>query len=111
MISELIASDNRFWTENPDVGLTYGYTQAIIWEAVLEKAASRVDFSKAGLLSASTQIGTVDTFGLGSPVDYSQPSRLANARTTIFAVDGSYRNAIKVLATSYASPAAQAFKK
>ena len=111
MISELIASDNRFWTENPDVGLTYGYTQAIIWEAVLEKAASRSDFSKAGLLSASTQIGTVDTFGLGSPVDYSQPSRLANARTTIFAVDGSYRNAIKVLAPSYASPAAQAYKK
>jgi ABC-type branched-subunit amino acid transport system substrate-binding protein len=111
MISELIASDNRFWTENPDVGLTYGYTQAIIWEAVLEKAASRSDFSKAGLLSASTQIGTVDTFGLGSPVDYSQPSRLANARTTIFAVDGSYRNAIKVLAPNYASPAAQAYKK
>jgi ABC-type branched-subunit amino acid transport system substrate-binding protein len=111
MISELIASDNRYWTENPDVGLTYGYTQGIIWEAVLEKAATRGDFSKAGLLSASTQIGTVDTFGLGSPVDYSQPSRLANARTTIFAVDGSYRNAIKVLAPSYASPAAQAYKK
>jgi ABC-type branched-subunit amino acid transport system substrate-binding protein len=111
MISELLASDNRFWTENPDVGLTYGYTQAIIWEAVLEKAATRADFSKSGLLSASTQIGTVDTFGLGSPVDYSQPSRLANARTTIFAVDGSYRNAIKVLAPSYASPAAQAYKK
>jgi ABC-type branched-subunit amino acid transport system substrate-binding protein len=111
MISELIASDNRYWTENPDVGLTYGYTQGIIWEAVLEKAATRADFSKVGLLSASTQIGTVDTLGLGSPVDYSQPSRLANARTTIFAVDGSYRNAIKVLAPSYASPAAQAYKK
>jgi ABC-type branched-subunit amino acid transport system substrate-binding protein len=111
MISELIASDNRFWTENPDVGLTYGYTQAIIWEAVLEKAAARGDFSKAGLLIASTQIGTVDTFGLGSPVDYSQPSRLANARTTIFAVDGSYRNAIRVLSPSYASPAAQAYRK
>ncbi len=111
MISELIASDNRFWTENPDIGLTYGYTQAIIWEAVLEKAAARGDFSKAGLLAASTQIGTVDAFGLGSPVDYSQPSRLANARTTIFAIDGSYRNALKVLVPYYVSPAAQTYRK
>ncbi len=109
--NELIAADHRFWTENPDVGLTYGYVQGRVIEAVLEKAVSLGDLSHPGLLTASRQLGTVDTLGLTSPIDYSQALRLANARTTIFAVDGSYQNAIKVLSRDYTSPTAQAYKK
>ena len=109
--NELIDSNNRFWTENPDVGLTYGWMQARVLEAALERAVALGDLSHAGVLAASQQIGVIDTLGLGSPIDYSQPVRLANARTTIFAVDGSYRNAVRVLAKDYSSAAAQAYKK
>ena len=109
--NELIAADHRFWTENPDVGLTYGYVQGRVIEAVLEKAVALGDLSHQGLLNASRQIGTVDTLGLTSPIDYSQATRLANGRTTIFAVDGSYQNAIKVLSRDYTSPTGQAYKK
>lgn len=109
--SELIDSDNRFWTENPDVGLTYGWMQARAFEAILEKAVANNDLTRAGVLNAARQTGPVDTLGLGSPIDYSQPVRLAKAQTTIFAIDGSYRNAIRVLTKDYSSPAAQAYKK
>lgn len=109
--NELIAADHRFWTENPDVGLTYGYVQGRVIEAVLEKAVALGDLSHQGLLNASRQIGVVDTLGLTSPIDYSQAARLANGRTTIFAVDGSYQNAIKVLSRDYTSPTGQAYKK
>jgi Periplasmic binding protein len=111
MRNELIASDNRFWTENPDVGLTYGYVQGLVIEALLERAVALGDLSRAGILAASRKIGAVDTLGLMSPIDYSQPTRLANARTTIFAVDGSYLNAIKVLSRDYTSPTALAYRK
>ena len=109
--AELIDSDNRFWTENPDVGLTYGWMQARAFEAILERAVANGDLSRTGILNAVRQIGTVDTLGLGSPIDYSQPVRLARAQTTIFAIDGSYRNAIRVLTKDFSSPAAQAYKK
>ena len=109
--AELIDSDNRFWTENPDVGLTYGWMQARAFEAILERAVANGDLSRVGILNAVRQTGTIDMLGLGSPIDYSQPVRLARAQTTIFAIDGSYRNAIRVLTKDYSSPAAQAYKK
>jgi ABC-type branched-subunit amino acid transport system substrate-binding protein len=109
--NELIASNNRFWTENPDTGLTYGFVQALVWEKVLERAAAKADFSRASILAATKEIGVVDTLGLTSAIDYSQSVRLSNAKTTIFSVDASYRQAIKVLVAGYSSAAAQAYRK
>ena len=109
--NDLISADHRFWTQNPDVGLTYGYVQGRVIEALLEKAVAQGDLTRAGILAASRQLGPVDTLGLTSPIDYSGPTRLANARTTIFSIDGSYPNAIKVLARDYLSPTGQAYQK
>ena len=109
--AELLASDNRFWTENPDVGLSFGWAQARTIEQVLETAAARGDLSRDGILAASRATGPVALGGIGSTIDYSQTIRLANARTTIFNVDNSYRNAIKVLARDYGSPAAAAYRR
>ena len=109
--AELLASDNRFWTENPDVGLSFGWAQARTIEQVLETAAARGDLSRAGILAASRATGPVALGGIGSTIDYSQAVRLANARTTIFNVDNSYRNAIKVLARDYGSPAAATYRR
>ena len=111
MKAELLASDNRFWTENPDVGLSFGWAQALTVEQVLEVAAARGDLSRAGILAASRATGPVALGGIGSTIDYSQPVRLANAKTTIFNVDNSYRNAIRVLAREYGSPAAAAYRR
>ena len=111
MKAELLASDNRFWTENPDVGLSFGWAQARTIEQVLELAAARGDLSRAGILAASRATGPVALGGIGSTIDYSQPVRLANAKTTIFNVDNSYRNAIRVLAREYGSPAAAAYRR
>lgn len=111
MQAELLAANHRYWTENPDVGLSFGWAQARTLEAVLEAAVARGDLSRSGILAASASVGTVDIGGIGSPIDYSQSTRLANARTTIFSVDNSYRNAIRVLARDYTSPAAAAYRR
>jgi ABC-type branched-subunit amino acid transport system substrate-binding protein len=110
LAADLLAADHRYWTENPDVGLTFGYTQARVWEAVLERAVALGDLSRAGLLSASRSVGSVDTGGLGSPIDYSQPIRLSAPRASIYAVDGSYRNSIRLLNAVYTAPSAARFK-
>lgn len=110
LASELVASNNRYWTENPDVGLTYGWTQARTFQAVLERAVALGDLSRIGVLTASQSMGVVDTLGLVSPIDYSASVRLANARTTIFNVDGSFRNAIRMLSGGYSSPTAKAYQ-
>lgn len=109
--ADLLASDNRYWTENPDIGLSYGWAQARTIEQVLETAVARNDLSRSGLLIASQAMGTVDLGGIGSPTNYSEGVRLANARTTIFNVDNSYRNAIRVLARDYTSAAAQSYRR
>ncbi len=109
--NDLIAADHRYWTENPDVGLVFGYMQGRVVEAMLEKAVTLGDLSRPGILNASRQVGPVDTLGLLSTIDYTQAVRLSSARSTIFAVDASYPNAIKTLARDYSSPTAQAYKK
>jgi Periplasmic binding protein len=110
LAKELVASNNKYWTENPDVGLTFGFAQARVWEAILERAVARNDLSRAGLLIASREIGTVDLGGLGSPTDYSQPVRVSAPRASVYAVDGSYKNSIKTLSSNYSSPTAGKFR-
>ena len=111
LADELIANDYRVYVENPDIGLTFGYGQALVFEAVLERAVALGDLSRAGLRRALASVGSVDMQGLGSVTDYSQAQRLANARTTVFAVDGSYRLALRVLARDYGSPAAAEYRR
>ena len=110
LAADLLVSDNRFWTENPDVGLTFGYTQAKVWEAILERAIANRDLSRAGLLQASRTAGLIDTGGLGSPIDYSQPVRLSAPRASIYTVDGSYKNSIRLLNAIYSPASASRFK-
>ena len=111
LTDELLANDYRVYVENPDVGLTFGYGQALVFEAVLERAVVLGDLSRVGLRRAVASVGSVDMAGLGAVTDYSQVQRLANARTSVFAVDGSYRLALRVLARDYGSPAAAEYRK
>ena len=110
LVDELLASDNRYWTENPDVGLVFGHAQGATWEAVLERAVADRDLSRAGLLAASRKVATVNIDGVGSTIDYSQPVRLSSPRATIFAVDNSYRNSIRMLSFGYSSAVAARYK-
>ncbi len=110
LAAELVAADQKYWTENPDIGLTYGFAQAKVWEAVLERAVARNDLSRAGVLTAAREVSTVDLSGMGSPTDYSAAQRLSAPQASLFAVDGSYRNSLRMLAPNYASPSAARFR-
>ena len=110
MVEELLASDNRYWTENPDIGLVFGHAQAATWQAILEQAVAAHDLSRTGLLAASRRVTVANIDGVGSTIDYSQTSRLSSPKATIFAVDNSYRNSIRMLVSGYGSAIAARYR-
>jgi ABC-type branched-subunit amino acid transport system substrate-binding protein len=109
--TDLLGANHKFWTENPDVGLSFGYVQMRTWEDVLERAVRNNDLSRNGLLTATSQVAPIDMEGLGASIDYQRLPRTVEASATIFAVDGSYRNSIRVIAPRYRSNAAAAYRR
>jgi ABC-type branched-subunit amino acid transport system substrate-binding protein len=106
LAQDLLAADHRYWTENPDVGLSFGYVQMRTWEAVLEAAVAAGDLSRPAVLAARDRTGPLDLEGLGAPIDYRRLPSVSDPTATVFAVDGSYRNSIRVLALGYRASAA-----
>jgi hypothetical protein len=109
--TDLLGANHKFWTENPDVGLAFGYTQMRTWEDVLERAVRNNDLSRNGILGALAQTTPIDMEGLGASVDYQRLPRVVDSSATIFAVDGSYRNSIRVISLRYRSNAAAAYRR
>src|SRR5262249_36622350 len=74
------AAQEAFVKAYPDavptqVGSVFGYTQAQVTRAVLQKACDNKDLTRAGLLTAAHQISGLDTGGLvAGPLDYTKPS-------------------------------------
>jgi ABC-type branched-subunit amino acid transport system substrate-binding protein len=58
------------------VGSSFGYVQAKVTQAVLQKACDNKDLTRAGLLTALHQISNLDTGGLvAGPLDYTDPAQ------------------------------------
>ncbi len=97
------------YVANPDVGNIWGFAQAKVVEAVLEKAVSNGDLSRDGILKAANEIGTVDLGGIGASVDLTK--RNPAPKNSIFKADGSKLLAISLLAKEYGSPIAADYRK
>ncbi len=104
LMAELEAGGYRHRNEKPDVGLTFGWAQARALEMVLERAAADGDLSRSGIERALNKVGPIDFGGLASPIDYSRPQRISEPLATVFAVDGSYQNSIRVIAKNVRAP-------
>jgi ABC-type branched-subunit amino acid transport system substrate-binding protein len=106
-----ILKNNGFanYVANPDVGNIWGYAQAKVVEAVLEKAVSNGDLSREGILAAANQVGAVDLGGVGASVDLVK--RAPAPKNSIFKADGSKQLAITLLAKDYGSPIAADYRK
>ncbi len=109
LVTDLKSNGFGNFVANPDTGLVWGYAQALVTIAVLEKAVENKDLSRDGILAAASQIPAVDLGGLGTSVDYTK--RTPPTVNTIFAIDGSKQLAIKVLKSNYSSPAAAGYRK
>ena len=109
LITELKANGYGNYVANPDVGNLWGYAQAKVVQAVLEKAVANGDLSRDGILKASNEIGAVDLGGIGAAVDLAK--RIPAPKNSIFKADGSKQLAIALLAKDYGSPVAADYRK
>jgi ABC-type branched-subunit amino acid transport system substrate-binding protein len=109
LVREAKAAGNPWLIEQANIGVLFGYCQALLWERVLDKAVANGDLSRLGIRRAAKEIGIVDFQGIVAPMDYSQPKRLSNGVSTVFRVDGSWLLGL-VAVQSSASPSAVAYK-
>ncbi len=94
----------------PDYFFTAGYNQGRVMTALLEKAVERGDLSRAGVLAASRELGTVSFDGLSGDYRYGPAETREPPRTsTIFSVDPSKPFGLATRKYNFSSPDAQAY--
>jgi ABC-type branched-subunit amino acid transport system substrate-binding protein len=70
-MAKFLADAKRFApSQIPDYYFMYGYCEAKMETAVLRKAIAAGDLTRAGILDAKLNLGTVDFGGLMPPLDY-----------------------------------------
>jgi ABC-type branched-subunit amino acid transport system substrate-binding protein len=75
-------------TQAPDYYFVFGYYQAWAVAQVLEKAADRGDFSRAGIVKAMNDVGTLHFDGLSGDYGYGPPAQRVPPRaSSLFRVD------------------------
>jgi hypothetical protein len=102
---ELTAAGQQTWVDNPDPGLLDGFTQALVWQRLLEEANALNDLSRSGILAAASRIGQVDSMGMIAPIDYGNLSRISTGTVTVFAIDPSIPLGLRAINTQYSPPA------
>jgi ABC-type branched-subunit amino acid transport system substrate-binding protein len=114
-MADLIAAKKQYPSKTKvadgDLYYAYGYNQARILTAVLEKAAENGDLSQKGILAAVQEVGTITFDGLVGdykygPIDERDPSR----KSSIFAIDAKSPFGLKALKTNFSGAPAKELK-
>lgn len=95
-------------TQVPDVYYLYGYALAIMERDVLAKAIADRDLSRAGVLNAKLNLGTVDFGGLLPPADYTPKLGPADRETSISEISASAPGYLRQIQPYFSSTAAGA---
>lgn len=75
-------------SQGPDYYFVFGYYQARAVAEVLEKAAERGDFTRAGIVKAMDTVGTLTFDGLSGDYPYGPPPKRVPPRaSSLFSVD------------------------
>ena len=94
-----------------DYYFAFGYNQARAVTQVLEKAVSNNDLSRAGILKATEEVGTVNFDGLTGSYKYGKASEREFPReTTLFKVDLAKPIGLATLKKGFVTDAAKDFK-
>jgi ABC-type branched-subunit amino acid transport system substrate-binding protein len=91
----------------PDVYYLYGYALAIMERDVLAKAIAEKDLSRAGVLNAKLNLGTVDFGGLLPPADYTPNLGPADRETSISEISLSAPGYLRQIQPYFTSSAAR----
>jgi ABC-type branched-subunit amino acid transport system substrate-binding protein len=91
-------------------GFMFGYTQAQVTHAILQKACENKDLSRQGVLNAMRQMSGLDTGGLvAGSLNYSDPAQPPTRMTYVSKVDASVPGGLKIVGPAFESESAKAF--
>jgi ABC-type branched-subunit amino acid transport system substrate-binding protein len=97
-------------SQGPDYYFTFGYYQGWAVAQVLEKAAARGDFTRAGIVKAMNSVGTLRFDGLSGDYVYGPPAeRLPPRASSLFAVDAAKPIGLRGLAVNLETDTARQY--
>jgi hypothetical protein len=93
------------------VGSEFGYVQAQVMRAILQKACDNKDLTRQGTLNALRQISGLDTGGLvAGPLDYTSPTQLPTRAVYIAQVDGTAPGGLKATGGPFQSDVGKGYQ-
>jgi ABC-type branched-subunit amino acid transport system substrate-binding protein len=106
------AFDKAYPGDTPtQVGFMFGYTQALVTKAVLQKACDNKDLTRQGVLTAMHQISGLDTGGLvAGPLTYTDPAQPPSRTVYISRADASVPGGLKAIGEAVESEPAKSYR-
>jgi ABC-type branched-subunit amino acid transport system substrate-binding protein len=93
------------------VGSSFGYVQAQVTKAVLQKACDNKDLTRAGLLTAMHQISALDTGGLvAGTLNYTDPAQPPSRSVYIAKADSAARGGLTAVGPPVEADLAKAYR-
>jgi ABC-type branched-subunit amino acid transport system substrate-binding protein len=93
------------------VGSQFGYVQAQVMHAVLQKACDSKDLTRQGTLDAQRQLTGLDTGGLvAGPLDYSDPAQPPTRAVYISRVDANAPGGLQAVGGPFQSDAGKGYQ-
>jgi ABC-type branched-subunit amino acid transport system substrate-binding protein len=107
-MAQFLSDTQKFGSgQIPDYYYMYGYAFAKVEAAILKKAIESGDLSRAGILNAKLNLGTVDLGGLLPSVDYTPALGPVSRKTNISVVDATVDGFLKPKSAFFESTAAK----
>jgi ABC-type branched-subunit amino acid transport system substrate-binding protein len=93
------------------VGSGFGYVQAQVMRAILQKACDNKDLTRQGTLNALRQVSGLDTGGLvAGPLDYTDPAQPPTRTVYISKVDGTAPGGLSAIGEPFQSDAGKDYQ-
>lgn len=110
MVEMLAAAKKYYPNQGPDGFFEFGYAISKVTAAILKKALDNNDITRAGLVNAYNNLGTVDVGGLLPPLQYGTGSttRVPSRDSVVYEVDTSQPTTVKDLSGDFTGTAAAA---
>jgi ABC-type branched-subunit amino acid transport system substrate-binding protein len=108
---EVVTEFKQKYPEAPkNAGVITGYTEGLVWQAVLTKACESKDLSRAGVATALTTLSSVKTDDLVTELDYSSPGSPPTRGVYIAKVDANAEGGLAEVAPLFTAPEAEGYK-
>jgi ABC-type branched-subunit amino acid transport system substrate-binding protein len=110
-MKQLVADHNRYSAGlPPSIYFTLAYAQGKVQAAILHKAIESGNLTRAGILTAKENLGTVDLAGIAPSVSYEPQPGPPTRKTLITRIDPTAPGFLKAVAPDHGSQVADSLK-